>query len=104
MGNGIAHTFAQCGYAVNLVDVNTWQSNLKTIEQDSGHALYPLLPFLLESNETFEAELHFSVSRTEQGLFGSGVLCAPVDEKIFNQYLADFVRQGFIDPAPSTKI
>jgi len=22
MGNGIAHTFAQCGYSVNLVDVN----------------------------------------------------------------------------------
>ena len=22
MGNGIAHTFAQCGYVVNLVDVN----------------------------------------------------------------------------------
>ena len=22
MGNGIAHTFAQCGYLVNLVDVN----------------------------------------------------------------------------------
>lgn len=22
MGNGIAHTFAQCGYNVNLVDVN----------------------------------------------------------------------------------
>lgn len=36
MGNGIAHTFAQCGYSVNLLDINEaalqklWQPSQKT--------------------------------------------------------------------------
>jgi 3-hydroxybutyryl-CoA dehydrogenase len=36
MGNGIAHTFAQCGYSVNLVDINeaALQKALATISKN----------------------------------------------------------------------
>ena len=36
MGNGIAHTFAQFGYQVNLIDINVeaLQKALKTIEKN----------------------------------------------------------------------
>lgn len=57
MGNGIAHTFAQCGYSVNLVDINeaALQKALATISKN--------LDRQIQKGSLTEADKHSTLGR-----------------------------------------
>ena len=57
MGNGIAHTFAQFGYSVNLIDISkeSLEKGLKTITE-SGRLSSILCPLALCNSTLFNSQ------------------------------------------------
>jgi thioester reductase-like protein len=92
----ISEWLKRAGYAVELLDLDLWRAKLKNVEHNPDHALYPLLPFLLNTGESAEAEVGISSARTEQELSSAGIFCPPVSEDLFKKYIAAFALQRFI--------
>ncbi len=92
----------ELGWNVELVSFEEWRRRVFDAEDDN--ALKPLETLLLEKRQGAEAmeqrygmhEAEFSVDSTLKGLEGTGVSCAPVDQKLLATYFAYFRAQGYV--------
>lgn len=82
------------GYELTEVSILKW---MKAVAADVTNSMAPLLSILVESEKVEVAE--FADEGTRGLLEGSGILCPPIDEKVFGGYVEYFVRNGVL-PAP----
>jgi len=97
------------GYPVRRPPYEEWQRELQE-SVDERNALYPLLPFLTERGTDQELTFlelfstgeqpRFDARNTRRGLEDSPVGCAPADGRLLETYFRQFIRSGFLPPAP----
>jgi phthiocerol/phenolphthiocerol synthesis type-I polyketide synthase E len=107
---------AAYGYPpMRIVGMEEWiDYTLDLLKEDTSgeNALSPFAPMVAISRsyaETVRAEqrvgtlkpLLFDDHNTQESLRGSGITCAPFDEKLLTTYFEEFIRTGFLWPPPA---
>ncbi|MBW4447137.1 MAG: thioester reductase domain-containing protein [Spirirestis rafaelensis WJT71-NPBG6] len=97
------------GYPVDVISYDAWQEKLINDVTSAENPLYTLRPFLLERRSEEELtipDLYLKARRPEiscedtvNALAGSGVVCAPIDSKLFMTYTAYLIESGFLNLA-----
>ena len=97
------------GYPVDVISYDTWQEKLINNVTSAENPLYTLRPFLLERRSEEQLtipDLYLKARRPEiscedtlNALAGSGVVCAPIDSKLFMTYTAYLIESGFLNLA-----
>ena len=99
------------GFPLRRVGVGEWRRELaRVIGSAPEHPLYPLLPLLLEDGLEGPEEAAFlpdvrlpplDSTNTRAGLERAGLAAPPLDEALFDRYLAFFERRGLL-PVPAS--
>jgi thioester reductase-like protein len=97
------------GYPVDVISYDAWQEKLINDVTSAENPLYTLRPFLLERRSEEQLtipDLYLKARRPEiscedtvNALAGSGVVCAPIDSKLFMTYTAYLIESGFLNLA-----
>ncbi|MGI2903618.1 thioester reductase domain-containing protein [Tolypothrix sp. VBCCA 56010] len=97
------------GYPVDVISYDAWQEKLINNVTSAENPLYTLRPFLLERRSEEQLtipDLYLKARRPEiscedtlNALAGSGVVCAPIDSKLFMTYTAYLIESGFLNLA-----
>jgi thioester reductase-like protein len=97
------------GYPVDVISYDAWQEKLINNVTSAENPLYTLRPFLLERRAEEQLtipDLYLKARRPEiscedtlNALAGSGVVCAPIDSKLFMTYTAYLIESGFLNLA-----
>ncbi|MGI8503612.1 MAG: thioester reductase domain-containing protein [Hassallia sp.] len=97
------------GYPVDVISYDAWQEKLINNVTSAENPLYTLRPFLLERRAEEQLtipDLYLKARRPEiscedtvNALAGSGVICAPIDSKLFMTYTAYLIESGFLNLA-----
>ncbi len=97
------------GYPVDVIPYDAWQDKLINNVTSAENPLYTLRPFLLERRSEEQLtipDLYLKARRPEiscedtlNALAGSGVICAPIDSKLFMTYTAYLIESGFLNLA-----
>lgn len=97
------------GYPVDVIYYDAWQEKLINNVTSAENPLYTLRPFLLERRSEEQLtipDLYLKARRPEiscedtlNALAGSGVICAPIDSKLFMTYTAYLIESGFLNLA-----
>ncbi|MBW4571500.1 MAG: thioester reductase domain-containing protein [Tolypothrix carrinoi HA7290-LM1] len=97
------------GYPVDVIPYDAWQEKLINNVTSAENPLYTLRPFLLERRAEEQLtipDLYLKARRPEiscedtlNALAGSGVVCAPIDSKLFMTYTAYLIESGFLNLA-----
>ncbi|MBN1451246.1 MAG: amino acid adenylation domain-containing protein [Anaerolineales bacterium] len=94
---------ADQGFNVRKVSFDEWRAELfRQIPHMPSDGWEPYLPLLEEVEEKQVFMPEFDLSNTLTGLKDSGILCHPVNNKLFATYLEYFTPQGFLEK-PGTK-
>jgi thioester reductase-like protein len=94
------------GYPLRQVPYLQWRSELLgALAGAEGNALRGFSPFFSESMAERARLPHFDCRATLAELTGSGLACPPFTAELFDVYLAELVRSGYLPPAgsPATK-
>lgn len=101
----------EAGYPVMKLPFADWIDSLDRYADPDTNPLYPLRPFfhinfarrmLGISDSAFHA---LGTAQTQEALAGSGMYCTPVDRKLINLFLAQFIRKGYLEqPAIMTNV
>lgn len=87
------------GYELQQISYDQWLAKLiKVAARSPDHALYPLLPFLMEQASMTDGEPQFDCQNLLDGLAGTAIFCPPVDVKLLSTYFSYFIRSGFLEP------
>ena len=89
------------GYPLQKIPYRAWRTALTGPANGSFHPLAPLfsLGASKDAPEMVQAIPEFDCQNTLDGLSGTAISCPPVDGRTFQDYLAFFVRSGFL-PRP----
>ncbi|MCV3215541.1 thioester reductase domain-containing protein [Plectonema radiosum NIES-515] len=97
------------GYPVDVISYDAWQEQLINNVTSAENPLYTLRPFLLERRSEEQLTIpdlylkarrpEISCEETLNALAGSGVVCAPIDSKLFMTYTAYLIESGFLNLA-----
>lgn len=105
--NQLVDWISRLGYTIEQLPYEDWLIKLQTTAVTPDNPLYTLRPFLLQrwSEEQLTAtELYMQARRpaeiscqeTLKGLAGSGIVCPPLDAKLFSNYLSYLMQNGFL--------
>ncbi len=100
----------EAGYPVQKLPFEEWIEAIRSHADPTTNPLVPLLPFffiefaqrMLGINEWDFHEL--GTAATQRSMAGSGLTCAPVDNRLVNTFLAQLVRSNRLCPAPMPAI
>ena len=97
------------GYPVDVISYDAWQEKLINNVTSAENPLYTLRPFLLERRAEEQLTIpdlylkarrpEISCENTLNALAGSGIICAPIDSKLFMTYTAYLIESGFLNLA-----
>lgn len=98
------------GYEIEQIPYEDWLEKLQTDACSPENPLYTLKPFLLQrwtEEQLTATEIYMqskrpaeiSCKQTLKALEGSGIVCPPLNPKLFSKYLSYLLKSGFLSVA-----
>lgn len=105
--NKLINWISILGYKIEKVSYEDWLNKLQTDACSPDNPLYTLKPFLLQrwtEEQLTATEIYMqskrpaeiSCKQTLKALEGSGIVCPPLNPKLFSKYLSYLMQSGFL--------
>ena len=92
------------GYPVEPIPEAEWRELFTgRVKADQTAGSFAMLPgFVAMKTIELAQRFNFHCSNTLTGLAGTGIICPPTNDSLFQKYLAYLIKQGCL-PAPSSQ-